>query len=126
MSKALLIMAHGSRNDTANDEFRALVEAVAESAPGAGEEYVAVLPCFLELAQPSLVEAIQQLEHQPVTHVQLYPLFFNKGKHVGKDIPAQVEDARERFPALTIELLDYFGNADGLASLVLEHIASQD
>jgi len=126
MSKALLIMAHGSRSDTANDEFRALVEAVAESAPGAGEEYVAVLPCFLELAQPSLVEAIQQLEHQPVTHVQLYPLFFNKGKHVGKDIPAQVEDARERFPALTSELLDYFGNADGLASLVLEHIASQD
>jgi sirohydrochlorin ferrochelatase len=126
MSKALLIMAHGSRSETANDEFRALVEAVAESAPGAGEEYVAVLPCFLELAQPSLVEAIQQLEHQPVTHVQLYPLFFNKGKHVGKDIPAQVEDARERFPALTIELLDYFGNADGLASLVLEHIASQD
>ena len=126
MSKALLIIAHGSRSDTANDEFRALVEAVAESAPGAGEEYVAVLPCFLELAQPSLVEAIQQLEHQPVTHVQLYPLFFNKGKHVGKDIPAQVEDARERFPALTIELLDYFGNADGLASLVLEHIASQD
>ena len=126
MSKALLIMAHGSRSDTANDEFRALVEAVAESAPGAGEEYVAVLPCFLELAQPSLVEAIQQLEHQPVTHVQLYPLFFNKGKHVGKDIPAQVEDARERFPALTIELQDYFGNADGLASLVLEHIASQD
>ena len=87
---------------------------------------MAGLPCFLELAQPSLVEAIQQLEHQPVTHVQLYPLFFNKGKHVGKDIPAQVEDARERFPALTIELLDYFGNADGLASLVLEHIASQD
>ena len=126
MSKALLIMAHGSRSDTANDEFRALVEAVAESAPGAGEGYVAVLPCFLELAHPSLVEAIQQLEHQPVTHVQLYPLFFNKGKHVGKDIPAQVEDARERFPALTIELLDYFGNADGLASLVLEHIASQD
>ena len=126
MSTALLIMAHGSRSDTANDEFRALVEAVAESAPGSGEEYVAVLPCFLELAQPSLVEAIQQLEHQPVTHVQLYPLFFNKGKHVGKDIPAQVEDARERFPALTIELLDYFGNADGLASLVLEHIASQD
>lgn len=126
MSKALLIMAHGSRSDTANDEFRALVETVAESAHGAGEEYVAVLPCFLELAQPSLVEAIQQLEHQPVSRVQLYPLFFNKGKHVGKDIPAQVEEARQRFPDLTIELLDYFGNAKGLSALVLKHIAEQD
>ncbi|WP_272974850.1 sirohydrochlorin chelatase [Alcanivorax jadensis] len=58
--------------------------------------------------------------------MQLYPLFFNKGKHVGKDIPAQVEDARQRFPDLTIELLDYFGNANGLAALVLKHIGEQD
>ena len=54
MSKALLIMAHGSRSDTANDEFRALVETVAESAHAAGEEYVAVLPCF-----PPLVKSIK-------------------------------------------------------------------
>lgn len=125
MSKALLIMAHGSRSETANDEFRALVETVAESAHAAGQEYVAVLPCFLELASPSLVDAIQQLEHQPVETVQLYPLFFNKGKHVGKDIPAQVEEARQRFPDLTIELLEYFGNAGGLAPLVLQHIGEQ-
>ena len=60
-----------------------------------------------------------------MTRVQLYPLFFNKGKHVGKDIPAQVEDARQRFPDLSIELLDYFGNAKGLAGLVLKHIGEQ-
>ena len=90
MSKALLIMAHGSRSETANDEFRALVERVAEAAHASGQEYVAVIPCFLELAKPSLIEAIQQLEHQPVEAVQLYPLFFNKGKHVGRDIPAQI------------------------------------
>ena len=125
MPKALLIMAHGSRSDTANDEFRALVEAVAESAPGAGEEYVAVLPCFLELARPSLMEALQQIEHQPVETVQVYPLFFNKGKHVSRDIPDQVEEARQRHPHLRIELLEYFGNAGGLVSLVRDHIDAQ-
>ncbi len=125
MSKALLIMAHGSRSETANDEFRVLVNTVAESGPGAGQEYVAVLPCFLELANPSLIEAIQQLEHQPVKTVQLYPLFFNKGKHVGRDIPAQVEDARQRFPDLSIELLEYFGSARGLTSLILQHVSEQ-
>ncbi len=125
MSKALLIMAHGSRSETANDEFRALVERVAEAAHASGQEYVAVIPCFLELAKPSLIEAIHQLEHQPVEAVQLYPLFFNKGKHVGRDIPAQIEEARERFPDLDIELLDYFGNSEGLAELVLSHIGRQ-
>lgn len=125
MSKALLIMAHGSRSETANDEFRELVEKVAESAHANGHEYVAVIPCFLELARPSLIEAVQQLEHQPVDAVQLYPLFFNKGKHVGRDIPAQIDEARERFPHLDITLLDYFGNAEGLAGLMLSHIAGQ-
>ncbi|MGB2247847.1 MAG: sirohydrochlorin chelatase [Alcanivorax sediminis] len=124
MSKALLIMAHGSRSETANDEFRALVEKVAESAHGRGQEYVAVIPCFLELAQPSLIEAIQQLEHQPVKTVQLYPLFFNKGKHVGRDIPAQIEEARERFPGMRVEQLDYFGNSPGLADFVLSHLST--
>lgn len=124
MTKALLIMAHGSRSETANDEFRALVEKVAESAHARGQEYAAVIPCFLELAHPSLIEAIQQLEHQPVESVQLYPLFFNKGKHVGKDIPAQIEEARERFPELHLEQLDYFGNAPGLADLVLAHLSA--
>lgn len=124
MSKALLIMAHGSRSETANDEFRALVEKVAESARGRGQEYVAVIPCFLELAQPSLIEAIQQLEHQPVKTVQLYPLFFNKGKHVGRDIPAQIEEARERFPGMQVEQLDYFGNSPGLADFVLTHLST--
>ena len=126
MPKALLIMAHGSRSETANDEFRVLVDTVAESAHAAGQEYVAVLPCFLELATPSLIEAIQQLEHQPVKTVQLYPLFFNKGKHVGKDIPAQIEEARERFPDLDIELMHYFGSAVGLAPLVVQHLQEQE
>ncbi|MBM7333061.1 MAG: CbiX/SirB N-terminal domain-containing protein [Alcanivorax sp.] len=121
MKKALLIMAHGSRAEAANREFEALVETVAEAA----HDYAAVLPCFLELARPSLQEALQQLEHQPVDAVYVYPLFFNNGKHVSTDIPAQVREARERHPHLSIELLDYFGNASGLAALVGEHIRAQ-
>tara|TARA_A100001391_G_scaffold184201_1_gene151862 strand:+ start:2995 stop:3387 length:393 start_codon:yes stop_codon:yes gene_type:complete len=126
MNKALLIMAHGSRAEAANQEFEALVEAVARTSRDSGSpEYAAVLPCFLELARPSLQEALQQLEHQPVETVYLYPLFFNNGKHVATDIPAQVREARERHPHLNIELLGYFGNAPGLAGMVLEHITAQ-
>jgi sirohydrochlorin ferrochelatase len=71
------------------------------------------------------MEALQQIEHQPVETVQVYPLFFNKGKHVSRDIPDQVEEARQRHPHLRIELLEYFGNAGGLVSLVRDHIDAQ-
>lgn len=121
MSKALLIMAHGSRAQAANDEFRSLVERVARMQSG----YAVVLPCFLELARPSLQEALQQLAHQPVDVVRLYPLFFNGGKHVARDIPVLVAEARKRHPHLRIELLEYFGAADGLAALVAGHLEAQ-
>lgn len=121
MNKALLIMAHGSRAEEANREFELLVERLARTLP----DYAAVAPCFLELARPSLREALQQLEHRTVVTVYLYPLFFNGGKHVATDIPAQVRTAREHHPGLNIQLLDYFGQASGLMDLMREHIDAQ-
>lgn len=121
MNKALLIMAHGSRAEAANREFKLLVHELAR----VSADYAVVLPCFLELATPSLHEAVLQLERQSVGIVHLYPLFFNGGKHVAFDIPAQVREARERHPRLDIHLLDYFGRAPGLVALMRDHIAAQ-
>ncbi|ARB47370.1 sirohydrochlorin chelatase [Alloalcanivorax xenomutans] len=121
MSKALVVMAHGSRAAAANDEFRSQVEQLARRCPG----FVAVVPCFLELASPSLNEAIQQLAHQPVEQVFVYPMFFNGGKHVARDIPAQVREARERYPELKIELLEYLGSTPDLADLMARHVGEQ-
>lgn len=121
MNKALLIMAHGSRSDVANDEFRQLVAKVALN----NSQYSVVLPCFLELAAPSLMAAMQQVDNQPVEQVDLYPLFFNRGKHVGRDIPHQVAQAQQQYPHLPIQLLDYFGQADALPELLLSHISQQ-
>ena len=45
---------------------------------------------------------------------------------MGKDIPAQIEEARERFPDLDIELMRYFGSAAGLAPLVVQHLQEQE
>ena len=60
------------------------------------------------------------------------PVFFSTsqvgqaGPDVGKDIPAQIEEARERFPDLDIELMRYFGSAAGLAPLVVQHLQEQE
>ena len=39
--------------------------------------------------------------------------------------PADTPSARQRHPHLRIELLEYFGNAGGLVSLVRDHIDAQ-
>ncbi len=117
--KILLIMAHGSRREAANDEFRALVSQVAQTLEG----YQEVRAIFLELATPGLEEACTELAAAgETTHIDLYPLFFNQGKHVERDIPAQIEQVQQCYPKLSVRQLPYFGSCSQLAGLVVQHI----
>jgi sirohydrochlorin ferrochelatase len=118
---ALVVMAHGSRRDSANQEFVELVKTIAETSP----QFDQVLPAFLEQAPPTLMQTCQTLIEDDIKKIYVYPLFFNNGRHVGKDIPAQVAEVMENFPAIEIELLDYFGTAPELASTVGNHISNQ-
>lgn len=116
--QALAVIAHGSRNPDANQEFLQLVCDLA----GVVDGYDAVRGCFLELAEPSLAEAVDELVHTGMERIQVYPLFFNQGKHVARDIPELVEQAQQAHPGARIELLPYFGSAQGLTGLIHTHL----
>ncbi|MYM62628.1 sirohydrochlorin chelatase [Pseudomaricurvus sp. HS19] len=118
--RALIIMAHGSRRAAANEEFFQLVAQVAASATG----YQLVRPALLEQAPPTLLQACHELP-ESVTEIDVYPLFFNQGRHVEKDIPAQVAEVLDAFPGRQVRLLEYFGSSAGLANLIGEHLSSQ-
>jgi len=117
----LIIMAHGSRKVEANQEFEQLTQRIAQQHHG----YAEVKPCFLELASPSLAEAVEQSLCQSYTQFDVYPLFFNQGNHVVNDIPRQIARLEEQYPACTFRRLDYFGRYDQLGNQVLAHIAQQ-
>lgn len=120
-SAALIIIAHGSRLSAANDEFFQLVEAVGTST-GA---YQWTLPAFLEAAQPTLLQACDKAIALGASRIDVYPLFFNQGRHVGKDIPALVAEAMDQHPERDIRLLDYFGSHPGMAESICTHLQTQ-
>lgn len=117
---ALIIMAHGSRRDSANTEFFELVNKVEQQSP----QYSCVRPALLEQASPTLLQAAADLPTQ-ITSIDVYPLFFNCGKHVEKDIPMQVGELMEHYPDKEIRLLSYFGQSAQLAGLILSHVDQQ-
>lgn len=117
---ALIIMAHGSRRESANTEFFELIKNVEQQSP----QYTCVRPALLEQASPTLLQAAADLPSQ-ITAIDVYPLFFNCGKHVEKDIPMQVGELMEQYPDKEIRLLDYFGQSAQLAGLILSHIGQQ-
>lgn len=116
--KALAVIAHGSRNNAANEEFLELVCRLA----GTTREYAGLRGCFLELASPSLPEAMADLVSEGYRKIDVYPLFFNQGKHVTRDIPALVEEEARVYADAEIRLLPYFGSFEGLAGMIDTHL----
>ncbi|OQX03199.1 MAG: cobalamin biosynthesis protein CbiX [Thiothrix lacustris] len=115
--QALLIVAHGSRRTQSNDEIRALALKVGEQS---GETYAYVSSAFLELAEPSIPDGIQQCIDQGATDVTIMPFFLSAGRHVVNDVPELVRTKQQANPHVRIRLAPYLGVSGLMPSLILQ------
>ena len=115
--KFLLLIAHGSRRQSANDEIVALAERVGKLANNA---FDGVETAFLEMAQPNIQQGIARCVEQGAERIVVVPYFLAGGNHVNKDIPAEIDRARTGMPQVTIEISSYLGASDAMARLVLD------
>jgi sirohydrochlorin ferrochelatase len=114
--KHLLLVAHGSRRQQSNEEIRALTQRLVDVAKN---KFDHVSCAYLELAQPSIPEGIDNAVTQGASSVLVLPYFLAAGKHVGIEIPKIIESARQRHPKMTISLLPHLGASDALPTLLL-------
>jgi sirohydrochlorin ferrochelatase len=114
--RALLIVAHGSRRADSNDEVRALSDAVAARDDGL---YDRVTCAFLELAEPSIPDAIRALMDEGVCDITVVPYFLSAGRHVVEDIPAEVAKAGPVPSEVSIRIAPYIGRSETMADLLL-------
>ena len=115
--KVMLLVAHGSRNPNANSEIEQLALKVKTIAT---PHFDAVIPAFLEFAQPDIVSGIGQCVDQGARQVAVVPYFLAAGNHVIRDIPAQLDIAREQYPNVDIVQTSYVGALDAMAGLVAQ------
>jgi sirohydrochlorin ferrochelatase len=79
MPPKLLVAAHGTRSATGRATIRALADAVQDARPA-----TAVSLCFLDVAEPSLRQALDAFD---AAEVIVVPLLLSAGYHVEVDIP---------------------------------------
>jgi sirohydrochlorin ferrochelatase len=82
VTAALLVAAHGTRSPEGTATTQAFVAALARARPD-----VPVSLCFLDVAAPSLRDALDATDARPVVVV---PLLLSAGYHVATDIPEVV------------------------------------
>ena len=114
--KALLLIAHGSRREASNDEIRAVT---AKLAVAAGNRFDHVQCGFLELAEPSIPDGIEECIDAGATAIVVMPYFLAAGRHVEKDIPALVQSKVEQHPDVAINISTYLGASAQIPQLLL-------
>ncbi|WP_435183545.1 CbiX/SirB N-terminal domain-containing protein [Halobellus sp. EA9] len=114
--EAVLLAGHGSRREKSNDQVRELA-ADLEDRLG-----VPVDAGFLELAKPSLSDAIDGLAAS-VSRISVVHLSLFAASHVKNDVPLAVERARAAHPSLTIHNGAHLGIHPALVDLLDDRAA---
>ena len=90
MSTGIVVFAHGSRIESANQAVRAVA---AELAQAGGFDHVEA--AFLELGQPDLEGAVALLAGRGLRRILIIPYFLTLGIHLERDLPAIVSRISE-------------------------------
>src|ERR1700730_8612210 len=104
MKTALLLMAHGSRQAEATADLLHAAVQLRER----GEDDLGAAS-FLELAEPSILQAGLSCVEQGAERVVMLPYFLSAGVHVRRDLTALCEEMAKRFPRVDFRLAQPLG-----------------
>jgi sirohydrochlorin ferrochelatase len=110
---ALVVFAHGSTVDAANQAIRD-VAARLETKSGYATE-----AAFLEIAQPDLPMAVERLIERGAARIVVLPYFLAPGKHAERDLPRIIGQIREHLRGIHKEVkIEAAANLDGHPALL--------
>src|SRR5215472_1815846 len=99
MQPAIILFAHGARDERWAEPFRLIAERVRETAPD-----LVVELAFLEHLPPDLSEAARRVVAKGATAIRVVPLFFGRGGHLRLDVPQLIAGVEAGLPGIAIEL----------------------
>lgn len=111
MSPAILLIAHGSRRSTANEELLQLVQNFRNRLPG-----VPIEPAFLELVEPDIPTGLANCLKQGASTIWMLPYFLSPGAHVTEDLEQHRNDFVSAHPGILCQICPPLG----LHPLILE------
>jgi sirohydrochlorin cobaltochelatase len=110
----LVLIAHGSRNA----DWRGSLEKLTSSVQ-AGTTDEEVRLAYMQFAEPSLQQVVEESVARGVNRFRFLPLFMASAGHVDKDIKPMVADLVRQFPDVGMELLGPLGENSRLPALIL-------
>ena len=117
--KAIILFGHGSRDPLWRQPMEAVAARLASRQP-----QLPVRCAYLELDQPDLRTAADQLLAAGARIITIVPMFLGTGRHAREDLPALVHALRHEHPSVAFRLQTAVGEdtrvLDLLADIAME------
>ena len=119
--RALLIVDHGTRSESANQRFADFATGIAEKR----SDWL-VTHAHMELAEPSFEVGIDRLAAQGAQEILVHLHFLGHGYHIRETIPELLEQARARHPQICIQTTQPLGDDPRLVDIVLDRMQDHE
>ena len=119
--KPLLAIGHGTRNDRGRQTFLDFVETYQKldtSRP--------VIPCFLELTEPTIQQGIETCIRQGYTEITALPILLFAARHNKFDVTNELDRSRLPYPQLNLNYGRHFGITPKIIDLWRDRLAELD
>ncbi len=113
--QSLLIISHGSRLESSNNEILSLVDHLNDEL---AQSYPIVNNAFLEFFPQSIADSINKCVEKGATSIKVLPYFLAAGVHVTDDIPKAVHLAASHHQSLEVEILPHIGSSANITGLI--------
>jgi sirohydrochlorin cobaltochelatase len=119
--RPLLMIGHGTRDEEGRQtflDFTRAYQGLDTSRP--------VIPCFLELTTPSILEGVESCVAQGYTDISALPLLLFAARHNKFDVTNELDRARQQYPQITFHYGRHLGITPSLLDLWRERLAHLD
>ena len=115
LTTGLIVFAHGSRIESANEGVRKVAAELAHAG-----SFPFVEPAFLELGQPDLAGAVARLTGQGLKRIVVVPYFLTLGMHLERDLPRIVRELEIAHPGIEIRVTAPLEGHAALVTILLD------
>ena len=119
--EAILMIAHGSRRQEANDDLYKLAAMVQESRPEK------IVECaFLDVVKPTIPQGMEACIEKGAQRVLMFPYFLSAGRHVVDDLEHFQKESRLRWPEVTFQICPHLGLHPLMVQIVFERLSAAE
>lgn len=113
--KAIILFGHGARDSRWREPFDRLL-ALWRSQHSATPVELA----FLEMMEPSLETAVNNLIAGGATDITVVPVFFGQGGHLRNDFPVLLDACRQQHPNIQLSATPAVGEAAAVLQAIID------